>query len=167
MLRVAALLAVLAIPAVSAAQQPCTPNARDIVNQLYRTMLERSADRGSADFERRLTTGQSNVHELVRELALSQEHMRRFASAVNTDAARRGAVTAFYRHILGRQPDAGGLEAHMDGMRVHGPAAVAEAMLTSEEYAQRFGDFGVPGTDLRYCGANLDSSNRVGRSPNR
>ena len=162
MLRAIALVTTLAIPAVSAAQQPCTPNAQQIVNQLYRTMLERSADRGTNDFVRRLSTGQLTVRELVRELALSQEHMQRFAPATNNDAQRRAAVTAFYRHILGREPDQGGLQAHMDGMRTQGPAAVVEAMLNSEEYTQRFGDFGVPGTDRRYCGAYANNTqNRI------
>jgi len=40
-------LALAVVPAVAAAQQPCTTDARNVVNELYRHMLERQADPAS------------------------------------------------------------------------------------------------------------------------
>jgi Ca2+-binding EF-hand superfamily protein len=162
MLRILAFVTALAVPAVAAAQQPCTTDARRVVSELYRTVLERSADRGSDAAVRRLATGQTSVRDLVREIATSREHSQRFTRATNSDAERRNAVIALYRHVLGRQPDPGGLDAHMRGIQEQGVVAVVDAMQNSEEYRQNIGDNGVPGTQIKYCGGSLDTSNRVG-----
>ena len=160
MLRVFAFVTALAVPAVAAAQ-PCTSDARRVVNELYRTVLERSAGRGTDDMVQRLATGQTSVRDLVRELATSREHVQRFTVG-NSDAERRNVVTALYRHLLGRQPDPGGLDAHMRGLQEQGVAAVIDAMLNSDEYRANFGDNGVPGAQIKYCGGSLDTSNRPG-----
>ena len=46
MYRAAVLVCALVFPSVAAAQQPCTTDGRQVVNELYRHMLERQADAG-------------------------------------------------------------------------------------------------------------------------
>ncbi len=64
-------IAVLAVfPAVALAQQPCTTDARYVVDELYRHMLERSADPGSAGWVEKLQSG-TTVRDVVRQIATS------------------------------------------------------------------------------------------------
>ena len=64
MLRVAVCLgALLVVPAVASAQQPCTTDARRTVDEIYRHMLERAPDRGSDTWVERLNNG-STVREV-------------------------------------------------------------------------------------------------------
>jgi Arc/MetJ family transcription regulator len=143
--------ALILLPAGASAQQPCTADARHVVNELYRHVLERSADRGSDQFVQRLNRG-TTVREIVRELAKSAEHTQRFTQGLGGADGRRAAVTNLFRHVLGRQPDPDGLEAHAAGITAQGPAAVVDAMVNSDEYTANFGDFGVPGSQgLRFC----------------
>jgi hypothetical protein len=58
------------------AQQPCTADAREVVNELYRYMLERQTDRGSAEWAQQLETGGMTVGDVVRQIANSAEHMQ-------------------------------------------------------------------------------------------
>ena len=51
------LLALALSPAVASAQQPCTSDARQVVNELYRHMLERGADAGSNGWVAHLERG--------------------------------------------------------------------------------------------------------------
>src|SRR5689334_5342124 len=111
MLRRCVLFAVLAvIPSVASAQQPCTTDARRVVDELYRHMLERGADPGSAAWVTRLESG-TTVREIVRAIAKSPEHAQRFYNPGEGAVAHERAVANLYRHILGRQPDQGGLAA--------------------------------------------------------
>lgn len=161
MLRGFAFLAALALPAVVSAQQPCTPDGRRIVDEVYRRVLERPANGDNSAMVQRLTTGDISVRDAIRQVATSPEHMQRFVNPRN-ETELRNSVTTLYRHLLGREPDPAGLEAHMGGMRTEGARAVIDAMLNSDEYRTRFGDLGVPGSQVRYCGprAALDTSNR-------
>jgi hypothetical protein len=97
-------------PSIALAQQPCTTDARQVVNELYRHMLERSPDAGSQGWVDRLNSG-TTVREIVRQIAQSPEHMQRFFNGGEGATANRNSVGTLYRHILGRQPDAGGLDA--------------------------------------------------------
>ena len=99
-----------AAPSMAWAQQPCTPYARRVVDELYRHMLERAADPGSNAWVTRLESG-TTVREIVREIAKSAEHAQRFYNPGEGAVAHERAVATFYRHILGRQPDPGGLSA--------------------------------------------------------
>ena len=71
------LLAITFAPSVALAQQPCTTDARQVVNELYRHMLERGADAGSNAWVQQLERG-GTVREVVRAIALSDEHQQRF-----------------------------------------------------------------------------------------
>ncbi len=158
MLRNALLVAVIvALPSVSSAQQPCTTDARRVVNELYRHMLERSADAGSQAWVDKLMSG-STVREVVHAIADSPEHNQRFYNANEGAVANERAVANLYRHILGRQPDAGGLRTYTDMAAAQGLHPVAHAILDSEEYRRVFGDWGVPGSGgVVYCGSSQSS----------
>jgi hypothetical protein len=145
----AALLVV--VPNVASAQQPCTTDARHVVDELYRHILERSADAGSQGWVDKLQGGMT-VRELVHAIVDSPEHMQRFHMANEGAAANERAVANWYRHILGRQPDQNGLRSYTDMAAARGIEAVAHSILASDEYNRTFGDWGVPGSGgLVYC----------------
>ena len=158
-----------AVPATTWAQQPCTPDARRVVDELYRHMLERAADPGSQTWVTRLQSG-TTVRELVREIAKSSEHSQRFYNPGEGNVAHERAVATLYRHILGRQPDPGGLQTYTQTAMNQGLGAVVDSIVNSREYDQTFGDWGVPGSGgIRYCGSGASpaqsSSNREMRFP--
>ena len=153
------LLAVVLAPSVAAAQQPCTTDARHVVNELYRHMLERQADPGSQQWVTQLESGRMTVRDVVREIASSPEYSQRF---IRTEAGEsqpyERSVARLYRHILGRQPDAAGQRAFAEIAQQQGAAAVMLRLTTSREYNEQFGDWGVPGSGgVRYCGTNASS----------
>ena len=154
------LLAVVFAPALAAAQQPCTTDARHVVNELYRHMLERGADPGSEHWVTQLESGRMTVRDVVREIASSPEYSQRF---IRTEAGENQpyerSVARLYRHILGRQPDAAGQRAFANIAQTQGAGAVMQRLTTSREYNEQFGDWGVPGSGgIRYCGNNAVSS---------
>ena len=139
-------------PGLALAQQPCTSDARHVVDELYRHVLERPSDAGSNVWVSRLQSG-STVRDVVRGIVDSPEHMQRFYHPNEGAVANERAVGTFYRHILGRQPDAAGLRSYTDVAARSGLESVAQALLSSDEYNRDFGDWGVPGSGgLRYCG---------------
>ena len=141
------------LASAAAAQQPCTPDATRVVAEVYRHTLERPPDRGAQNWVRALTNGQLNVKELVRRVAKSQEYMERFGQ---TEPGERQpyerAVARLYRHVLGRQPDGGGLRNWTRTAQRQGLPAVVDGLIDSAEYNNNFAEFGVPGSGgLRYC----------------
>jgi len=167
MLRTAVFVAVLAaMPAISSAQQPCTTDARHVVNELYRHILERSADAGSQGWVDKLQGGMT-VRDLVHALVDSPEHNQRFFNPNEGAVANERAVANLYRHLLGRQPDAGGLRGYTDMAARQGLEAVAHSILNSNEYNRAFGDWGLPGSGgLVYCrnGSSTQTQSSVGTS---
>jgi Ca2+-binding EF-hand superfamily protein len=159
MLRKIALTVVLvAVPAMGWAQQPCTTDARRVVDELYRHMLERAADPASAAWVAKLQAG-TTVREIVRAIAASPEHAQRFYNPGEGNVAHERAVATLYRHILGRQPDAAGLRAFTQTAMNNGLAAVVDSIVTSAEYNQNYGDWGVPGSGgIRYCGSGASQT---------
>src|SRR5687767_4276394 len=94
---------------VAAAQQPCTTDANRVVSELYRHILQRAPDPGAQGWAQQLTNGQTTVRELVRVLAKSQEHAQNFGQRESGEGTPyERAIARYYRHILGRQPDADG-----------------------------------------------------------
>jgi Ca2+-binding EF-hand superfamily protein len=157
----------IAAPTAAWAQQPCTTDARRVVDELYRHMLERAPDAGSARWVSRLEAG-TTVREVVREIAKSSEHAQRFYNPGEGAVAHERAVATLYRHILGRQPDAGGLNALTQTAMNSGLSAVVDTIVNSAEYNQNVGDWGVPGSGgIRYCGGTQSgtATNRSMRFP--
>ena len=143
-------------PLVAAAQQPCTTDARRVVNELYRHMLERQAEAASGYWVQQLQSGQMTVRDLVREIAKSPEHTERFYTPeAGEGVPYERSVARFYRHILARQPDAAGQRAFAQLAQTAGPGAVVDRIINSAEYTEQFGDWGVPGSGgTRYCAPN-------------
>jgi hypothetical protein len=152
MYRTAVLLFALLFPSVAAAQQPCTTDARQVVNELYRHMLERQADAASAHWVQQLESGRMTVRDVVRSIAASPEYTERFFYAESGESTPyERSVARFYRHLLGRQPDPEGQRVFARVAQQSGPEAVIDRILNSNEYRQQFGDWGVPGSGgLRY-----------------
>jgi Ca2+-binding EF-hand superfamily protein len=165
-------LALTFVPAVVTAQQPCTTDARHVVNELYRHMLERQADPGSAHWVQQLENGQMTVRDVVREIATSQEYTQRFVRTEPGEATPyERSVARLYRHILGRQPDAEGQRAFAQIAQSSGARAVIERIVRSREYNQQFGDWGVPGSGgVVFCApgtARSQTSAQTGASASR
>ena len=168
MYRAAILFLVLTCsPGLAMAQQPCTPDARQVVNELYRHMLERQADPGSAQWVQELESGRMTVRDVVRAIANSPEHMQRFGQAeAGEGTTYERSVARLYRHILGRQPDAVGQRAHAELMQRNGSDAVIDRIMNSSEYDQQFGDWGVPGSGgLRYCAPGSRAASQSAPAP--
>jgi Ca2+-binding EF-hand superfamily protein len=161
------LLALTFAPTVAMAQQPCTTDARQVVNELYRHMLERGAGAGSNVWVDHLQQG-GTVRELVRAIALSDEHEQRFwrqESGEGTPYVR--AVGTIYRHILGRQPDTAGARDWAVRANRSGMDTIVNSIINSPEYDQQFGDWGVPGSGgLRYCGSSNQGANQTAPAQN-
>jgi Ca2+-binding EF-hand superfamily protein len=99
------------------------------------------------------------VREIVRQIAQSPEHMQRFFNASEGATANQNAVGTLYRHILGRQPDAGGLQTMTDLANRQGRAAVVDTIINSPEYSRTYGDWGVPGSGgLVFCGSGTSAA---------
>src|SRR5688500_632486 len=148
---------------VAAAQQPCTTDANRVVSELYRHILERAPDAGAQGWAQQLASGQTTVRELVRNFAKSQEHEQRFGQGEAGESTRfERAVARYYRHILGRQPDAEGQRAHAEGAQREGLDAVVDSLVNSQEYTNNFGDWGVPGSGgVTFCANNASSNNNA------
>jgi Ca2+-binding EF-hand superfamily protein len=149
--------ALVLFPVAASAQQPCTTDARVVVADIYQRVLERPFDNRGTGLVTRLSSGQTTVLDLVREIAKSPEHTQRFLSG-----DRQAGVTVLYRHLLGRQPDPDGLSSHISGASAQGYAAVIDSMLGSGEYQQNSGAYGVPGSSVRYCGQGEQTSSTRG-----
>jgi Ca2+-binding EF-hand superfamily protein len=157
-------IAALALGASAAsAQQPCTTDASRVVAEVYRHTLERGPDPAAQNWTRQLQNGQLTVKELVRNVAGSQEYMRRFGQ---TEAGEgqpyERAVARLYRHILGRQPDANGQRNWARTAQQRGLGVVVDGLIDSAEYNNSFGDWGVPGSGgLRFCANAADNQSSV------
>jgi len=153
-------------PSLAMAQQPCTTDSRRVVDELYRHMLERTADAGSQGWVDRLNSG-TTVREIVRQIAQSPEHMQRFFNASEGATANENAVATLYRHILSRQPDAGGLRVMTDQANRQGRAAVVDSIVNSAEYTRTYGDWGVPGSGgVTFCGSGTSATTTTTTSVN-
>jgi Ca2+-binding EF-hand superfamily protein len=72
-----------------------------------------------------------------------------------------------YRHVLGRQPDPEGQRSHALMAQQQGIDSVAHSLVSSAEYTNAFGDWGVPGSGgMRFCQtANASANNAAPQSP--
>jgi hypothetical protein len=146
----------LAVPSLAAAQN-CTTDSRRTVEAIYRQVLERGMSGGEASmWVNQLANNQTTVREVIENVAMSAEHRQRFLPG-GSEGSRRNAVTALYRHLLDREPDAGGLQAHVEALNRNDIDAVTAAIMSSAEYQQKFGENVVPGQGIRYCAGTQSS----------
>jgi Ca2+-binding EF-hand superfamily protein len=154
MLRQAVVIgALLVAPSVASAQQPCTTDARRVVDEVYRHVLERASDRGADMWVDRLSNG-TTVREVVRDIAKSPEHLQRWGNE-----SRESVVGTMYRHVLNRQPDSQALRNGVEVMARRGPTAIVDQIVDSPEYRQAYGDWRVPGNSgVNYCPSGAQGS---------
>jgi|RhiMethySRZTD1v2_1073278.scaffolds.fasta_scaffold121393_3 phycobilisome linker polypeptide/uncharacterized protein DUF4214/EF hand domain-containing protein len=146
MWRLTVLVCALTVAPYSAlAQQPCTTDASQVIEQVYRQVLERSADPGASVWVDRLSR-RTTVREIVRGIAQSPEHLQRFGSQ-----SRDAMLVDVYRHLLNRGPDPEGMKNAGIFVSMRGSAALVDQLVDSPEYRERFGDWTVPGSNVRYC----------------
>ena len=156
MWRLAVLVSALTVvPSLSLAQQPCTTDTRQVIEQVYRQVLERSADPGASVWVDRLSRG-NTVREIVRGIAQSPEHLQRFGSQ-----SRENMVVDVYRHLLNRGPDPEGMKNAGIFVTMRGSASLVDQLVDSPEYRERFGDWTVPGSSIRYCAPGDQSSRQA------
>ena len=124
------------------------------IQVLYRRLLGREPDpqglRNAADLARR-----EGVEAVARRIVRSDEYRRRAGAdgLLNDDAAAyQAGVQALYRQVLGREPDAQGLQQLTTVAASRGFDAVVDVMVASPEYERIVGAQGIPGRNLRYCG---------------
>jgi hypothetical protein len=178
---------VIVAPAVPAAAQSCTNNAGEIVNGLYRQILEREPDSSGNPLVQQIATRRLTVRQASAGLAKSPEHQARLwepvvettfrqirnaapereqvqtlarslaerrqtlddvAIAFATEEAQSQnpdtAVIAMYKRLLGRDPTEADVAHFRERMQREGAQAVATTLVTSPEYRQRFGRNAVP-----------------------
>jgi Ca2+-binding EF-hand superfamily protein len=154
MLRLAVFIGALSlVPSIAAAQQPCTTDARRVVDEVYRHVLERSPDAGSQVWVDRLMSG-TTVREVVRGIAKSPEHIQRFGTE-NRDSV----IRTMYRHLLNREPDPQGQRDNVNAAARRGLSVVIDSFVDSPEYQRSFGDWQVPSSSgVTYCSPNAQSS---------
>ena len=146
MWRVAVLVSALSVvPSLAAAQQPCTTDSRQVIEQVYRQVLERSADAGASVWIDRLNN-RTTVREIVRGIAKSPEHLQRFGNQ-----ARESMVVDIYRHLLNRGPDPEGQRNAVNLVSRRGVQPLIDQIMDSQEYRQQSGDWTVPGSSVRFC----------------
>jgi hypothetical protein len=109
-------------------------------------VLEREPDKDGLYHNVAFLTGnQLNVRQLVSAFAQSLEHTKRFVNG-RSDS---DVIKVLYKHILGRDGEADGI-AHNTALlpSVTYPGMV-NAFANSREYDQAFGNWVVPGSQVR------------------
>ena len=182
-----AVAAILVVPAVPASAQACIDNAGEIVNGLYRQILEREPDTTSSGMLQQLASGRLTVRQAAAELAKSPEHRSKLWEPIVESTFRQvrnaaperehvqsvarsladgrqtlddvaiafaaeevqsqnpeTAVIAMYRRLLGRDPSEADVAHFRERLQREGPQAVATTLVTSPEYRDRFGRNSVP-----------------------
>lgn len=123
------------------------------VRLLYRRFLAREPDpeglHGFTEQARR-----DGIESVARAIVASPEYRQRNGTTGQVDdtAAHEPAVRAFYRHLLGREPDRNAIYGLMQLASIYGIDAVVDRMMATPEYQQAYGSDGVPGRRARYCG---------------
>jgi hypothetical protein len=183
--------AVLAFSTPAEVQQSCVASAPQVVDDIYKQVLERPADPASAELTQALASGRMTVRDVVAAVAKSPEYEARFfwppivaaiyrhvmqRSATDTEMrtaaaelARGGitpsalvahiatravnrnpdAIRILYRRLLGREPDPDGLRTYTELAKRDGVEAVTQSIVASPEYRARATAAGIPlqGTD--------------------
>jgi hypothetical protein len=159
MWRVAVLVSALTLlPSVAAARQSCTADVVPVIEQVYRQVLERAADPGASGWADRLARG-ATVRDIIRGVAKSPEHLQLVGRQ-----SRDGMVSDVYRHLLNRGPDPEGMKNAEMAVSMRGFAGLVDQLVDSPEYRGRFGDWTVPGSNVRYCAGGSEDTRDIGNS---
>jgi len=126
--------------------------AIQLVKQAYCRILERPVDEtGLADYSKLLQTDDWTVKEVVRSIALSEEHRERFYDGKTAEQF----VTTLYDHLFAREPDSDGFNAWVNALNNGSNwQDMVNAFLDDsvhQEYDNRFGEDKVPGDGREDC----------------
>ena len=146
-LRIASAAFAAALLPGSSWAQDCTPDARQVVDAIYRQVLERNANGEGTTAVSQLNAGSTTVRELIRNMAKSNEHRQTIHAG---RAQHRGDVCV----SASAGPGAGSWRpaSPHSGLASEDIDAVIDNMIDSAEYQQLYSDDTVPGARLRYCG---------------
>jgi hypothetical protein len=119
------------------------PSDAAFVSSLYLNALNRAPDaQGQAYFLGELGAGVSRA-AVATQIATSGEAQAvlspTFSAGIAVTDAASAQVARLYYGVLGRAPDSAGLAALQPVAKAAGAASVAQAMLSSQEYATHFG----------------------------
>jgi len=128
---------------------PGCSNGRQVVEDLYRSVLEREGEEaGIRHNTLYLNLSKMNTRQLVSAFAQSAEFLNRFINGRSPEQQ----VRALYKHILVREGEAAGVESNARALNSSGYAAVVGIFIHSPEYTSRFGDWSSPSSSpKKYC----------------
>src|SRR6188768_1138759 len=149
MMRHIAAIAVFALLPVHAWAQQCTSNANTVVDAIYRQILNRPGTPDAKDWVTQLNNGDT-VKELVRQIAKSPEHLELIGTGTSNIDRQRAAAN-MYDHLLDRRPINNEARSGATFIQQNGLAAGVDGIVNSAEYASRFGDWRVPGSNVVFC----------------
>jgi hypothetical protein len=159
MVRHIAAIAVFAlVPVHGWAQQCTTSDPNTVVDEIYRQILERPTNNDHDVWLDHLRNG-TTVKEVVRQVAKSPEHQQVIGTGTST-VERQRAAGRVYDHLLGRRADSGEMRYRATYLQEKGLDSLVDDIVGSPEYNQNFGDWRVPGSNVRYCAGSTNSSAR-------
>jgi hypothetical protein len=136
-----------------AAEEAQSQSGDAAVIALYRRLLGRDpSPEDVAHFRGRME--REGPHAVAQTIITSPEYRQRHgrnAVPAQGSSPYEASIHALYRRLLGRDADAQGLAQFARTAAESGFDAVVDQLVASAEYRERFGDYGVPGTDVRYC----------------
>jgi len=150
------LFSVALAPGVAAAQQPCTSDARQVVDQVYRQILSRPVDgSGASNWASQLTDHRATVRDVIARIAKSDEFTRKFMSenpGRRDQMSYERGVDTIYRKLMNRTPTNDERTQYARIASNEGFGAVIDEILSSQQYERQYGDWRVPGVNVSYCG---------------
>lgn len=128
---------------------PGCSSARQVVEELYRSILERNGEEAGVRHNATLlNTARINVRQLVAAFVGSDEHLKRFAEG----RASEDQIRTLYRHALAREGEPKGVADNVNALNSGNYRTVAAGFVGSPEYTNKFGDWAVPSRpSIRFC----------------
>jgi hypothetical protein len=145
------------VVAAYAASEAMTSPPHMRVFVLYTRLLNREPDQSAPRHEQ--IAERMGIGRLSQMIVQSEEYSERVGPhgipRYQPRDAYADAVRVLYRHLLGREPDRGGLAAATEVAVARGLPALIPNIVSSPEYMERFGENRVPGPGsgrAAYCG---------------
>jgi Ca2+-binding EF-hand superfamily protein len=157
MTRHIAAIAVFALVPAHAWAQQCTSNVNTVVDAIYRQVLDRPGSPDASGWVQQLNEGVT-VKEVIRRIAKSEEHLNLVGTGTS-NIDRQRATIIVYDHILGRRATTADIREGSGFIQNNSVAAMIDGALASAEYTQKYGDWGVPGSNVVFCGRSAGSNN--------
>ena len=126
--------------------KPVSDESKKIVIDIYAQILERFPDKsGIQNYGWRLQNKESSIRSIDRAIGKAKEYYSKFVKYPNTP---QQAVTYFYKHFLGREPEVESvIDEYVSLMNQNGKDGwklVVDKLIDSVEYQNNFGEDYVP-----------------------